>query len=87
MLQAVGDGVLIRIANPEEVTKAGIILPAGDPDWNVGIVESAGRIATEQTGLKPGDTVRVRGEQGIDFEYEGQKYLNVSYHEVMAILE
>lgn len=87
MLKAIGNMVILKVEPPELVTKGGIILTAlPEINWNQAEVVSVGPKVKEKD-IKVGDIVKVRGEQGEDFEYEDTQYLIVSEHEILAVVE
>lgn len=79
------DRVLIKPDDQQETTQSGIILP---PDTrkrsNSGTVIALGESASVGTKLFPGDKVIYQRHAGLDMEWQGEKYLIVLAHEVVA---
>lgn len=87
MLRAIGNRVILKVEPPELVTKSGIILTAlPETNWNQAEVVSVGPKVKEKD-IKPGGIVKVRGEQGLDYEWEDVQYLIVSEYEILAEVE
>ncbi len=71
----------------EEVTKAGIIIPATAKEDSpaMGVVEAVGSDKLiEKRGIKPGDTVIYAKYSGTDIKIDGDDYILVSVKDILA---
>lgn len=87
-VKPLADRVIIRPAQAEEVTAAGIIIPDSAKEKPLkGTVIAVGPGTKDETmELKDGDTVLYGKYAGTELEIEGDKVLIMRQSEVLAIL-
>lgn len=87
-VKPLADRVIIRPAQAEEVTAAGIIIPDSAKEKPLkGIVIAVGPGTKDEVmELKDGDTVLYGKYAGTELEIEGDKVLIMRQSEVLAIL-
>lgn len=87
-VKPLADRVIIRPAQAEEVTAAGIIIPDSAKEKPLkGIVIAVGPGTKDEVmELKEGDTVLYGKYAGTELEIEGDKVLIMRQSEVLAIL-
>lgn len=93
MIKPLGDKVLLKMLETEEVTKSGIVLPTQSKEKSQiaeviavgsGIIEDGKKIEME---VKVQDQVIVGKYAGTEFKYEDTEYLIVSQKEILGIIE
>jgi chaperonin GroES len=94
MLKPLGDKVVIKVLEREEMTRSGIVLPdtvKEKPQEGkiiaVGtgkVLENGQRIALD---VKEGDKVIFAKYGGTEVKFEGQDYLILSERDILAIVE
>ena len=93
MIKPLGDKVLLKMLETEEVTKSGIVLPTQSKEKSQiaeviavgsGIIEDGKKIEME---VKVNDQVIVGKYAGTEFKYEDTEYLIVSQKEILGIIE
>jgi len=85
-LEPIGERVILKPVEAEEMTKSGIYLPKSE-DKKEGIVSSVGTFKNgNPIPLAAGDHVMYSGYSNEDVEIEGQKYLIVEYKDIVAKL-
>ena len=87
-VKPLADRVIIRPAQAEEVTAAGIIIPdsAKEKPLKGTVIAVGPGTKDEVMELKDGDTVLYGKYAGTEFEIEGDKVLIMRQSEVLAIL-
>lgn len=87
-VKPLADRVIIRPAQAEEVTAAGIIIPdsAKEKPLKGTVIAVGPGIKDEVMELKDGDTVLYGKYAGTELEIEGDKVLIMRQSEVLAIL-
>lgn len=87
-VKPLADRVIIRIAQAEEVTAAGIIIPdsAKEKPLKGTVIAVGPGTKDEVMELKDGDTVLYGKYAGTELEIEGDKVLIMRQSEVLAIL-
>ena len=88
-IKPLADQVLLKKYedNKEEVTKAGIIIPATAKEDSpaMGEVEAVGTSKLiEKRGIKPGDVVIYAKYSGTDIKIDGTEYILVSIKDILA---
>ena len=93
-LRPLGDRVVIKPTEREEVTKSGIVLPdtaKEKPQEGTIIAAGPGRILDdgkrESMDVKQGDKVLYAKYAGTEFKIEGDDLLIVSQKDILAIVE
>lgn len=91
-LKPLGDRVIVKVIEPEEVTKGGIILPdVAKEKPQVGEILAVGPGRTSDKGetikmqVKVGDRVLFGKYSGTEISYEGEKYLIMHESDILAI--
>ena len=93
MIKPLGDKVLLKMLETEEVTKSGIVLPNQSKEKSQiaeviavgsGIIEDGKKIEME---VNVNDKVIVSKYAGTEFKYEDIEYLIVSQKEILGIIE
>jgi len=93
-LRPLGDRVVIRPAEREEMTKSGIVIPdtaKEKPQEGFALAVGPGRILDdgkrEQMDVKKGDKVLYAKYAGTEFKVEGQDLLIVGQKDILAVVE
>ncbi len=93
-IRPVGDRVVVKPAQKEEVTKSGIVLPdtaKEKPQEGTIIAAGSGKLSDkgDRTPLevKEGDRVLFAKYGGTEFKYEGEDLLVLRESDILAILE
>ena len=92
-LRPMGDRVVIRPADREEMTSSGIVLPDTSkekPQRGEVIAVGNGRVSDEgkriEMEVKVGDTVLFAKYAGTEFKLEGEELLILSEKDVLAVV-
>lgn len=93
-IRPVGDRVVVRPAQREEVTKSGIVIPDTAKEkpqqaevkavGNGKLLDSGERAPVE---VKPGDRILFGKYSGSEIKIEGQEYLILREDEILGVLE
>ncbi|MFH1089822.1 MAG: co-chaperone GroES [Candidatus Uhrbacteria bacterium] len=94
-LKPLGDHVIVKPLNNEEVTKAGIVLPStvdkDRPERGEVIAVGPGRIldngSRSQMDVSVGQKIVFKKYVPEEFKIEGENYLVISASEIIAIIE
>jgi len=93
-VKPLGDRVLIKRIEPEEVVKGGIIIPdTAKEKPQQGEVVEVGPGKRDEKGnripidVKPGQKVLFSKYAGTEIEIDGEKYLIMSQDDILAIIE
>ncbi|TMG23790.1 MAG: co-chaperone GroES [Chloroflexi bacterium] len=93
-LRPLGDRVVIRPAEREEMTKSGIVIPdtaKEKPQEGFTLAVGPGRILDngkrEQMDVKKGDKVLYAKYSGTEFKVEGEDLLIVGQKDILAVVE
>ncbi len=91
-LKPMGDRVIVKVTEPEEVTKGGIILPdVAKEKPQIGEIIAVGPGRTTDNGelikmqVKPGDKVLFGKYSGTEITVDGEKYLIMHESDLLAI--
>lgn len=93
MIKPLGNKVLLKMLETEEVTKSGIVLPTQSKEKSQiaeviavgsGNIEDGKKIEME---VKVSDKVIVGKYAGTEFKYEDTEYLIVGQNEILGIIE
>ena len=93
MLKPLGDRVIVKLTEAQEVTKGGIVLPTAAKEKSsiaeVVAVGPGGMIDGKEVKmtLKVGDKVVCSKYAGTEIKYEGEEYLIVKEEDILAIVE
>jgi len=84
-LQPINEQVCLDItgSKQEKRTMSGIIIPETASE-NSNVAPIVWMSAIENAAVKPGDTVLYKPFGGTEVEYEGKKYLFLSYADILA---
>lgn len=93
-LQPLGDRVVVKPLEPEEVTKSGIVLPdtaREKPQEGEVVAVGPGRVLDSgerlKLELKAGDKVLYAKYAGTEFKIEDDEFLVLSERDVLALVE
>lgn len=93
-LRPLGDRVVIKPTDREEMTKSGIVLPdtaKEKPQEGTILAAGPGKIlddgTREKMDVKVGDRVLYQKYAGTEFKVEGEELLIVSQKDILAIVE
>jgi len=94
-LKPLGDHVIVKPLNNEEVTKAGIVLPStvdkDRPERGEIIAVGPGRIlengSRSQMDVSVGQKIVFKKYAPEEFKIEGENYLVISASEIIAVIE
>ncbi len=91
-LKPLGDRIIVKVIEPEEVTKGGIILPdvaKEKPQVGEILAVGPGRVSdkgeTIKMQVKTGDRVLFGKYSGTEITYESEKYLIMHESDILAI--
>ena len=93
MIKPLSDRVLLKMVEPEEKTKSGIILSANDkekPEFAEVVAVGDGVILEGkkiEMVVKPKDRVIISKYAGTEVKYAGENYIIVRQDEILAIEE
>ena len=94
MIKPLSDKILIKMIEPEETTKSGIILSSGSqekPQIAEVIAVGPGGINDEgkkiEIQVKVKDKVIINKYSGTEVKYEGTDYIIVKQNDILAIVE
>ena len=92
-LKPIGDRIVVKPLEAEEITKGGIILPDSakeKPQKGKVVAIGAGRILDNGTRVpvevKDGDTIIYSKYGGTEVKFEGEEYLIVNERDILAII-
>lgn len=92
-LKPIGDRIVVKPLEAEEITKGGIILPdtaKEKPQKGKVIAIGTGRILDNGTRVpvevKEGDTIIYSKYGGTEVKFEGEEYLIVSERDILAVV-
>lgn len=94
-LRPLGDRVVVKAITKEEMTKSGIVLPdtvdKERPQEGEVIAVGPGKMLENGTvstmTVKVGDKVLFKKYAPDEFKFEGQEYLILSEHDLLAVVE
>jgi chaperonin GroES len=93
-LRPLGDKVVVRPTQREEMTKSGIVLPdtaKEKPQEGVVVAVGTGRVTDEGDRIKPevkeGEKVLYAKYAGTEVKLEEEEYLILSEKDILAVLE
>ena len=94
MIKPLSDKILIKMIEPEETTKSGIILSSGSQEKpQIAEVIEVGPGGVDEDGkkvvmqIKKGDKVITSKYSGTEVKYEGTEYIIVKQSDILAIVE
>lgn len=92
-IKPIGDRIVVKPLEAEEVTKGGIILPDSakeKPQKGKVVAIGAGRILDNGTRVpvevKEGDTIIYSKYGGTEVKFDGEEYLIVNERDILAVL-
>ena len=93
-LKPIGDRIIVKAMNADEVTKTGIILPGADkekPERGTVVAIGSGKILEDGTRrpleVKVGDTVVFKKYSPDDIKIDDVEYLILSESDILAVVE
>lgn len=93
MLKPMQDRILVKMAEAEETTKSGLVLPgmAKEKPQMADVVEvgPGGMVDGKEIKMevKKGDRVVVQKYSGTEIKYNGEEYLIIKQSDILAIVE
>ncbi|MCE5286448.1 MAG: co-chaperone GroES [Pelosinus sp.] len=94
MIKPLGDRVVVKALEREEVTKSGIVLPdtvKEKPSEGKVVAVGTGKILENGTrvalDVKEGDKIIFSKYGGTEVKFDGQDYLILSERDILAIVE
>lgn len=94
MLKPLGNRVIIEVAQEEEKSVGGIVLPSAAKEKSqTGIVVATGEGLTTDNGtkiamtVKEGDNVLFEKYSGTEIKYDGTNYLVIKESDIVAIVD
>lgn len=88
MLKPLGKRVIIKVAETEEATASGFVLPSSSKEKEqYGEVIAVGPEVEEGDGIHVGDQVYFKSFAGSEIEYDKEKYLIAEYKDLLAVID
>lgn len=88
MIKPLGKRVVIKIAETEQVTESGFILPSSAKEKEqFGEIIEVGPDIEPKDNVKVGDQVFFKNYSGTEVELDGQEYLIIEHKDLLAKLE
>ena len=88
MLKPLGKRVIIRVAETEETTASGFVLPASSKEKEqYGEVIAIGPEIEEEDGVAVGNQVYFKSYAGSEVEYQGEKFLIAELKDLLAVID
>ncbi|MBG9988415.1 co-chaperone GroES [Aerococcaceae bacterium DSM 111176] len=88
MIKPLGKRVVIQIAEVEQVTESGFILPTSAQEKEqFGEIVAVGPEIEEKDAVAVGDKVYFKNFTGTEVEHGGQEYLIIEYKDLLAKLD
>lgn len=94
MIKPLGDRVVIKVLEREEITRSGIVLPDTAKEkpsegkvvavGNGKVLENGQRVALD---VKVGDRIIFSKYGGTEVKFEGEEYLILSERDILAVVE
>ena len=87
MLKPLGERVVIKVAQVEEKTAGGLVLPSSAKEkQQIGEILAIGNGVDSDEGVNIGDTVFFKAYSGTEVTDMGQEYLIIDLENVLAVL-
>lgn len=88
MIKPLGERVVIKVAETEETTASGFVLPSSAKEKEqFGEVVQVGPEIEDEDGVKVGDTVFFKNYSGTEVEYNGESFLIIELKDLLAVLD
>lgn len=88
MLKPLGKRVIIKVAEAEETTASGFVLPSSSKEKEqYGEVMAIGPEIEEEDGVKVGDQVFFKSYAGSEVDYQGEKFLIAELKDLLAVID
>lgn len=88
MIKPLGKRVVIKIAETEQTTTSGLVLPSSSKEKEkFGEIIEVGPDIEEKDNVKVGDKVFFKNYSGTEVEYEGEEYLIIEHKDLLAKLD
>lgn len=88
MIKPLGKRVVIKVAETEETTASGFVLPSSSKEKEqFGEVLALGPDIDKDDGIKIGDTVFFKNYSGTEIEHDGETVLIIELKELLAVLD
>lgn len=88
MLKPLGERVVIKVAEVEEKSAGGLVLPSSAKEkQQIGEIIAVGNEIDSEDGVKIGDTVIFKAYTGTEVTDAGQTYLVIELDDLLAVVE
>lgn len=88
MLKPLGERVVIKVAEVEEKSAGGLVLPSSAKEkQQIGEIIAVGNEIDSEDGVKIGDTVIFKTYTGTEVTDAGQTYLVIELDDLLAVVE
>lgn len=88
MLKPLGKRVVIKVAETEETTASGFVLPSSSKEKEqYGEIIAIGSEVEETDGVKVGDKVYFKSYSGSEVEFEDESYLITELKDLLAVID
>lgn len=85
MIKPLGKRVVIRVAETEQTTASGFVLPESAKEKEqFGEIVAVGPDIEEKDNVAVGDTVFYKNYSGTEVEYDGEDYLIIEHKDLLA---
>ncbi len=85
MIEPLGKRVVIQIAETEQVTESGFILPnSAQEKEQFGEIVAVGPDIEDKDNVKVGDKVYFKNYSGTEVEHKGTEYLIIEHKDLLA---
>ncbi|MBA5729195.1 co-chaperone GroES [Aerococcaceae bacterium INB8] len=87
MIKPLGKRVVIKVAETEETTASGFVLPSSAKEKEqYGEIVAVGPEIEEKDGVKVGDTVFFKNYSGTEVEHDNESLMIIEHKDLLAVL-
>ncbi|MBZ6527618.1 co-chaperone GroES [Aerococcaceae bacterium DSM 111021] len=87
MIKPLGKRVVIKVAETEETTASGFVLPSSAKEKEqFGEIVEIGPEIEEKDAVKVGDTVFFKNFSGTEVDYDGESFMIIEHKDLLAVL-
>lgn len=87
MIKPLGKRVVIKVAETEETTASGFVLPSSAKEKEqYGEIVAVGPDIEEKDGVKVGDTVFFKSFTGTEVEFDNETLMIIEHKDLLAVL-
>ncbi len=88
MLKPLGKRVIVKVAETEETTASGFVLPSSSKEKEqYGEIIAVGPEIVTEDGVKVGDQVYFKSYAGSEIDYQGESYLIAELKDLLAVID